>query len=112
MKDRSATTSASTELTDQNPSEPPPRNSALPNFRGLLVLLPGLCTLVLWEIAAWKWPGVARLVSQPIEIARGIVDVVTTGVIWQHFDATIKEMAVRSEERRVGKECRSRWSPY
>src|SRR5689334_23486285 len=22
------------------------------------------------------------------------------------------EMAVRSEERRVGKECRSRWSPY
>src|SRR2546430_16243147 len=23
-----------------------------------------------------------------------------------------KEEAVRSEERRVGKECRSRWSPY
>ena len=23
-----------------------------------------------------------------------------------------KEMAERSEERRVGKECRSRWSPY
>ena len=22
------------------------------------------------------------------------------------------KMAVRSEERRVGKECRSRWSPY
>ncbi|HEX5607648.1 MAG TPA: ABC transporter permease [Candidatus Binatia bacterium] len=46
-----------------------------------------------WEIAAWHWPGIARLVSQPIEIARGIVDVVTTGVIWQHFDATLKEMA-------------------
>ncbi len=25
---------------------------------------------------------------------------------------TDKEMAQRSEERRVGKECRSRWSPY
>ena len=25
---------------------------------------------------------------------------------------TIKEIARRSEERRVGKECRSRWSPY
>ena len=25
--------------------------------------------------------------------------------------ATIQELA-RSEERRVGKECRSRWSPY
>src|SRR2546425_1851057 len=26
--------------------------------------------------------------------------------------ATIGNMAPRSEERRVGKECRSRWSPY
>ena len=26
--------------------------------------------------------------------------------------AKIKEGAARSEERRVGKECRSRWSPY
>ena len=25
---------------------------------------------------------------------------------------TIKELRGRSEERRVGKECRSRWSPY
>ena len=25
---------------------------------------------------------------------------------------TIKIMVLRSEERRVGKECRSRWSPY
>ena len=24
----------------------------------------------------------------------------------------LKEMGIRSEERRVGKECRSRWSPY
>ena len=24
----------------------------------------------------------------------------------------IKPMQIRSEERRVGKECRSRWSPY
>ena len=24
----------------------------------------------------------------------------------------IKQMLFRSEERRVGKECRSRWSPY
>ena len=32
------------------------------------------------------------------------------------FDALLKEnedtVAWRSEERRVGKECRSRWSPY
>ena len=31
-----------------------------------------------------------------------------------HFDRSgVKgRIAVRSEERRVGKECRSRWSPY
>ncbi|HEX7231544.1 MAG TPA: hypothetical protein VF452_14195, partial [Candidatus Binatia bacterium] len=61
-------------------SAEPQRTSALASFRGLLVLLPGLCTLLVWEIAAWKWPGIARLVSQPIEIGRGIVDVVTSGV--------------------------------
>ena len=27
-------------------------------------------------------------------------------------EKTAKEWSVRSEERRVGKECRSRWSPY
>ena len=25
---------------------------------------------------------------------------------------TLRRTAIRSEERRVGKECRSRWSPY
>ena len=28
------------------------------------------------------------------------------------FDEKIAYTALRSEERRVGKECRSRWSPY
>ena len=27
-------------------------------------------------------------------------------------DPTLTFLAARSEERRVGKECRSRWSPY
>ena len=26
--------------------------------------------------------------------------------------ATLEDIVLRSEERRVGKECRSRWSPY
>ena len=30
------------------------------------------------------------------------------GYIWKYY----KIEFVRSEERRVGKECRSRWSPY
>ena len=71
----------------------PPRSGSLFNWRGFLVLLPGIFTLALWELAAWEWPSVARLVSQPTEIARGIFDVVTTGTIWPHFDATLREMA-------------------
>ena len=34
--------------------------------------------------------------------------VVGAGNIWRGRDAK----KIRSEERRVGKECRSRWSPY
>src|SRR3712207_3548978 len=30
----------------------------------------------------------------------------------RHVKAALSAMIVRSEERRVGKECRSRWSPY
>ena len=42
----------------------------------------------------------------------------TGGEYWQEVckcrcdDNTTKEFSSRSEERRVGKECRSRWSPY
>ena len=32
-------------------------------------------------------------------------------VMWKDFRKTEK-IDTRSEERRVGKECRSRWSPY
>ena len=31
--------------------------------------------------------------------------------IWEYYKAVIFGI-IRSEERRVGKECRSRWSPY
>src|SRR5215208_8358644 len=38
----------------------------------------------------------------------------TTGAEWSDVGtlAGIGSLAARSEERRVGKECRSRWSPY
>jgi len=35
---------------------------------------------------------------------------VTTGFL--DFGTPERRLAARSEERRVGKECRSRWSPY
>ena len=93
MEDRTARSSAPTEFEEKTATESRQKSTLLPNWRSFLVLLPGLCTLVLWEIAAWQWPSVARLVSQPMEIARGIVEVVATGTIWPHFDATLKEMA-------------------
>ena len=37
---------------------------------------------------------------------------ITQLVFNQEVDAALCEKANRSEERRVGKECRSRWSPY
>src|SRR5687768_5931065 len=34
------------------------------------------------------------------------------GIFFKDYDVPIREETARSEERRVGKECRSRWSPY
>src|SRR5256885_15734676 len=36
---------------------------------------------------------------------------IALGLVWEGSPALVAEFA-RSEERRVGKECRSRWSPY
>ena len=49
----------------------------------------------------------ARLVAQWVLL--GFIHGVMT-VSYTHLD--VYKRQVRSEERRVGKECRSRWSPY
>jgi NitT/TauT family transport system permease protein len=92
MEDNSTQSSAPSALGES--AADASQRSLIPNWRGFLVLLPGLFTLVMWELAAWQWSTVARLVSQPTEIARGIVDVISTGTIWQHLNATLTEMAV------------------
>ena len=49
-------------------------------------------------------------------IANGLTTVPTHQLLQFLLDYVAKEpverILVRSEERRVGKECRSRWSPY
>ena len=66
-------------------------------------------------------PSVAVGATLPLELSKTPAD--DTGVIvWTSADtskATVSDTGVvtgiavtRSEERRVGKECRSRWSPY
>jgi NitT/TauT family transport system permease protein len=37
---------------------------------------------------------VAKVLSQPTDIARGVVEVILTGEIWQHLRVTLTEMAV------------------
>src|SRR5256884_9820170 len=39
-------------------------------------------------------------------------DELIIGIRWRRFRGPGSFSKIRSEERRVGKECRSRWSPY
>lgn len=74
--------------------ENPGAGFTLNGARSFLIAVPGLCFALGWELAAWQWPIVARMVSQPSEIAQGIVDVFATGEIWPHFQTTLTEMVV------------------
>src|SRR5256885_16233862 len=91
-----------------------------------LMLLPALVLLV----AFTHWPAVATLIDSLHATPRGgqpgswvglenYAVMVDDPVFWQAVRnnlwfaaATIPLSMARSEERRVGKECRSRWSPY
>ena len=42
-------------------------------------------------------------------LIRDVPDFPKKGIIFKDITTLLKD---RSEERRVGKECRSRWSPY
>ena len=61
----------------------------------LLVLLGGGVWIAI-ALAAVAWAGLAFFTSTPPDVS-----------LFQSFWGSS-----RSEERRVGKECRSRWSPY
>ena len=59
-------------------------------------------------------PAAARVVGSPGRYEHGGV-VSKSWQMWRPPAGTFREnalVALRSEERRVGKECRSRWSPY
>ena len=57
-----------------------------------------------WEPGA-EWNGNSGHVTTPPMAAGEAPDDDT----WNHV---LEKFGLRSEERRVGKECRSRWSPY
>ena len=48
----------------------------------------------------------------PYEIVKGIQPICFENACWAYTVGAAIALKKRSEERRVGKECRSRWSPY
>jgi len=60
------------------------------------------------------WKANHRLLARPaaIKMIRPLADDSSAGASEQMRRRFEREAQVRSEERRVGKECRSRWSPY
>src|SRR3989338_2331281 len=49
-----------------------------------------------------------EIVAKPEEIVRQLF----LAYVRDYLKYPLNQVTVRSEERRVGKECRSRWSPY
>ena len=63
---------------------------------------------------SYPWPGNIRELENVIERAMVLLsgETITIDVLPEQLTEAKTEFDVRSEERRVGKECRSRWSPY
>jgi len=58
-------------------------------------------------------PSVSAVVpGQPFDVALDFTIDKGWHIYWKHPGDSGMRPKVRSEERRVGKECRSRWSPY
>src|SRR3712207_9040076 len=58
-------------------------------------------------------PNVGILSSTDVlAIDQACVDIIYAMTAGEHHDLVERIQTRRSEERRVGKECRSRWSPY
>ena len=51
-------------------------------------------------------------IEQIIRLCRQNWEPSNTHITKEDCDMCVKFIGTRSEERRVGKECRSRWSPY
>src|SRR5256885_14557020 len=76
--------------------------------------------LIHWKLRLPRNFGVgahSMLLSRPVTRALAPFSMMVTlltprNEYWKLFQSSRKMAPFRSEERRVGKECRSRWSPY
>ena len=70
----------------------------------------GLCQTYS-ELFDYHDNGIVRFYDDPVELQREITE--TSDVLEAIKNCPTRTLlTTRSEERRVGKECRSRWSPY
>src|SRR5256885_7078709 len=77
-----------------------------------------VCSSDLKALAHWKFvlsvpsnePILSCAIVPPVSSNFQCARALAIGTLWKL--AVIVLLPVRSEERRVGKECRSRWSPY
>ena len=79
------------------------------NKTGIVIIL--LCFLAAATVVLWE----RRKARKTMEEIERILDAAMTGSFSEtNFDESQLSAleTKRSEERRVGKECRSRWSPY
>src|SRR5258708_18660239 len=92
-------------------TEATPNPATLKFLPGRPVLAEGVLDIPSAADAA-KSPLAERLFGVPgvagVFLGSDFITVTKSDTEWQH----IKPAILRSEERRVGKECRSRWSPY
>src|SRR2546422_9805519 len=80
--------------------------------RGCLGLGLGVALLCL---VLGVWPGLIAAAAHGVLYVFVLAPLINGRGHWrgaQNFQNTAYNSPVRSEERRVGKECRSRWSPY
>src|SRR2546421_7444156 len=83
-------------------------------IRDLIVTGVQTCALpILQEVEVYglrSLPEALDLINETREFRRAIVSPMELLAKSGHYAVDFRD--VRSEERRVGKECRSRWSPY
>ena len=78
---------------------------------------------MLWVMDQDAWAQGLDYARVPLDISRHVYESVRNAIIYYagvHYERSghlefvhsVDGVRTRSEERRVGKECRSRWSPY
>ena len=87
------------------------------NARAERILIPLLDTLQSIPVLSFLPPVMAAMVAlfptRQFGVELGSILLIFTGQVWNMaFSVYSSTKNIRSEERRVGKECRSRWSPY